>query len=187
MQLRDGFASLWIERGEIETVQLTEAVNEGANTVQQACTISAAADLLAHVLAHFTDQSLRQVNAGAAGNLAEELSVICCNHNQQSFIGAGGRADLPIVGDGERIIVKVFAAGGLDDGDCKIDVSLLLQFLENSFQSLFRRVVQHFGEIVYMTASFRQPPVLRVGRRKCRERYRYRRHQRAKNKRAMID
>ncbi|HKC86318.1 MAG TPA: hypothetical protein VKG02_10110, partial [Blastocatellia bacterium] len=70
MQLRHGLASLRIERGEIEIVHFTDAVNEGTNTGQHACTISSPANPLPHVLAHFADQPFRQVDTGAPRNLA---------------------------------------------------------------------------------------------------------------------
>src|SRR5206468_8493348 len=96
LRLGDVFAALWIERGKVETVRLAKPVNEYAHTGHQGVAITAAGNLLANALAHFTDQTFRQIDAGAAGDLTEEPAVVRGDHDQQTSIHTGRRADFPI-------------------------------------------------------------------------------------------
>ena len=62
----------------------------------------------------------------------------------------------------QRVVVKVFRAGALDDRHDELDIRALLQIREHGFEALSSRGIDYFGEIIYRSLRLGQPGVLRA-------------------------
>ena len=137
--LRDlNSAILRIERRKIELSLLADGIHEHSDSIEQRDAHSAALDLLADVLPHVTDYTVGQRRARAATYLRKELAGVGCDQKQDALVFSGRRADVPIVGHAQRVVIEILGARALDYDNDELNADLLLQILKHSFETLFR-------------------------------------------------
>ena len=130
------FRNLFIERSEREIVALANRGHKSANSIEQSAVIIAARKSRPHALAHFTNHTVGQLALNSFAELSKEVRLLDYNYQQDTFVRARRRADVPIFGDTQRIIIKIFAAGTLNDRDDELYFCALLQICEDSLQTL---------------------------------------------------
>ena len=137
-----------VEVGKGKVMYFAYAIGKGFYSGQKAFAITGRSDFWPHALSHVSDQTVGKISPSRPRCLGEELPIVGGNQQQNTLVQTGRSANLPIVGNSQRIIVEIFRAAAFHRRDHKVDPRPLLQIFQDLLQTSFGRGVEYFGKVV---------------------------------------